>query len=114
EIIDHQFRGRIFQFRDDLFASGFLLQWKERAERILLAHVWRIAVQNAAHFHNGAGELDRFTENVGAIRRRENGSTNVQANLAAVDVEGRYHLNVARPVAPNLPLHQSNASAVAG
>ncbi len=39
QIIDHQFRGRVFQFVDDLFASGFFLQWKERAERILIVHV---------------------------------------------------------------------------
>src|ERR1700730_1359166 len=55
EIIDHQFRGRVFQFGDDLFASGFFLQWKKCAERILIAHTRRIAIQNAAHVYNCAG-----------------------------------------------------------
>jgi hypothetical protein len=73
-----------------------------------------IAVQNATHFHNGTGKLDLLTENLRTIRRRENGSANVQPNLAPIDIEGGYDLNVARAIAADLPVHQADASAVGG
>src|SRR5262249_25477989 len=112
QIIDHQFRGGIFQFVDYLFASGFFFERKERAQRILVVHVRRVTVENAAHFYNGAGELDLFTESLGAIRRRENGLANVQTDLAAIDVKRGHDLDVARAVPANVPVHQANAGAI--
>ena len=78
----------------------------------MVAHVRGVSVHNAAHFYNGPGELDLFTKGFRAIGRRKNGSANVQAYLAPVDVKGGHDLNVARAVAADLPVHQSHASAV--
>src|SRR5262249_61713430 len=67
KIIHHQFRGRIFQLGDNLFAGGFLLEWKKCAERILILHVWRVVIPEAAHLHNCARELNLFSHKLFAI-----------------------------------------------
>src|SRR5262249_9557203 len=102
------------QLGDDLFASGFFLQWKECAERVLIAHVRRVAIQNAAHFYNGASKLNLFAKSLRAIRRRKNGSANVEPQLSPGDIEGGHDLNSAWAVAADLPVHQPDASTVDG
>ena len=114
KIIDHQFSRGVFQLGDDLFAGGFFLQWKKCAQGVLIAHVRSVAIQNATHFHNGAGELDLFAENLGAIRRRKDGFAHVQPDFAPVDIKRGYDLNIARAIAADLPVHQADASAVGG
>jgi len=69
EIIHHDFGRRIFQLGHDLFASGFFFQRQECAERILFAHVRRIAVEHATHLHDCTGEADLFAKNFRAIGR---------------------------------------------
>jgi len=71
------------------------------------------AIQNATHLHNRAGELHLLTENFRAIRRRKNGSANIQPDLAPVDVKGGHDFDVAWAIAANLPVHQPHASAIA-
>src|SRR5262249_27082208 len=105
KIIDHQFRRGIFQLGDNLFARGFLLEWKKCAQRILIAHVWRVAIQNAAHFYDRAGQLDLFAEHLCAVGRRKNSSAHVQADLASIDVKRCHDLNIAWAVAANLTVH---------
>ena len=114
KIIDHQFRGGVFQLGNDLFAGGFFLQWKKCAERILIVHVRGVAVQNAAHFYNGAGELDLFTEHLRTIRRRENGPADISSNLAPINIKGGNDFNVARAIRADLAVHQPYAGAVGG
>src|SRR4051794_20272064 len=94
KIIDHEFRRGIFQLADNVFASGFLLEWKECAQRVLILHVRWIAIQNAAHFYDRTSELDLFTEDLCAIGRRKNSPADVKADLAAVDIESRYDFNI--------------------
>src|SRR6266516_2791836 len=67
-----------------------------------------------SHFYNGAAELNFSTKNLRTFRRRENGSDNVQPNLAPVDVKGGHDLNVAWAVTADLPVHQPDASTVDG
>jgi hypothetical protein len=74
--------------------------------------VWRIAVENAAHFYNGAGELDLFAENLCAIRWRKNGSADISSNLAPINVESGNDFNIARAIRTDLAVHQSYTSAV--
>ena len=112
QIIDHQFRGRVLEFGDDLFASRFFFQGKECAEGILIAHVRRVPIENAPHFHDGTGELDLFTEDLRAVGRREDGFADVHADFAPVDVKSSNDFDIARPIAGNLPVHQSDARAV--
>ena len=69
QIIHHDFGRGIFQLGHDLFASGFFFQRQECAERILFAHVRRIAVEHATHLHNCTGEVDLFAKNFRAIGR---------------------------------------------
>src|SRR4029453_8477028 len=114
QVVDHQFGGGILQLSDDLFASGFLLERQECAQRILVLHVWRVAVQNTAHFYNRAGELDLFTENLRAIGRRKNRPAYGQADLAPVDLKPRHDFNATGTIAADLPMHQSNAGTVDG
>src|SRR5262249_36859645 len=76
--------------------------------------VWRVAVQNAAHFYNRAGELDLFTENLGAIGRRKNSPAHLQTDLAPIDVKSGPDLDVARAVPAPVPGHQAHAGAVGG
>src|SRR5438270_11859279 len=114
QIIDHQFRGRVLEFGDDLFASRFFFQGKECAEGILIAHVRRVPIENAPHFHDGTGELDLFTEDLRAVGRREDGFADVQAHLAPVDVKSGNYFDVARPVRTDLAVHQSDAVTVDG
>jgi len=71
----------------------------------MILHVWRVAVQNAAHFYDCAGELDLFTEHLCAIGRRKNSPAHVQADLAPINVESCHNFNVAGPVAADLPVH---------
>src|SRR5882757_8254182 len=59
KIIDHQFRRGIFQLVDNFFASGFFLEWKKCAQWVLILHVWRVAIQNAPHFYDRAGEYQK-------------------------------------------------------
>src|SRR5205814_10512765 len=102
-------RRVVHPFIDDLFPSRYFLKRKKWAKRILVAHVRRVTVQNAAHFYDSAGELDFFTKNLGAVRRRKDGSANVQANFAAVDVKRSHDPTVARPITADLPSHQPYA-----
>ena len=105
KIIDHQFRRGIFQLGDNVFASGFFLEWKKCAQRILILHVWRVAIQNAAHFYDRAGELDLFTEHLCAIGRRKNSPAHVQADLAPVNIESSHNFNVTRTIPADLTVH---------
>src|SRR4029077_14799541 len=112
KIIDHQFRRGIFQLGDNLFARGFLLERKKCAQRILILHVWRIAIQNAAHFYNRASELDLFIEHLCAIWGRKNSSAHVQADLAPVNIVSSDNFNVTRTISADLTVHQANAGTV--
>ena len=114
EIIDHYFSGGILQFGDDLFACGFLFQREECAQRVLVAHMRRVAIKNAAHLHDGAGELDFLTKGFCAIGRRENCFADVEADFTAIDVKSSDNLDIARPVKTDLPVHQPDGRAVGG
>src|SRR6516165_7241072 len=114
KIIDHQFRRGIFQLGNNVFASGFLLEWKKCAQRILILHVWRVAIQNAAHLYNRAGEFDLVTERLCAIGWRKNSLAYIEADLSTVDIESSYNFNVTRTIPANLTMHQANAGPVDG
>ena len=105
QIIHHNLRAGIFQLSDDLFAGRFLLQRQKSSQRILFAHVGGIAVENAAHFHDCAGEVDLVTEDFRAIGRREYGLADVETDLAPVNIKGSNDLDIARAIMPNLPVH---------
>ena len=55
-----------------------------------------IAVKNAAHLYNRAGELDLFAEDFCAIGRGENGFADIQTHFAAVDIERGHNFDIAR------------------
>ncbi len=114
EIIDHQFRGGVLQFGDDLFAGGFFFQRQERAQRILIAHMRRIAVKDASHLYDCASELDLFGKDFCAIGRRENGLADVKTDFTPVNVKSSNDFDIGRSVRADLPVHQSDASAVGG
>src|SRR5207244_9533880 len=67
QIIDHDLGGGILQLGDNLFAGGFFLQRQKSAERVVVGHVRRKTVEDAAHFHDCAGQADLVAENLGAI-----------------------------------------------
>ncbi len=73
-----------------------------------------IAVENATHHDDGAGRLDFFAKNLGAIRRGENRLGGVQAHFAAVDIECGHDFDVPRLIGTDLPVHQPDIGAVAG
>src|SRR5881396_3514470 len=114
EIIDHQFSGGVLQFGDDLFAGGFFFQRQERAQRILIAHMRRIAVKDASHPYDRASELDLFGKDFCAIGRRKNGLTDVKTDSTPVNVKSGNDFDIVRPVRSDLPMHQPDASAVGG
>src|SRR5207237_9714966 len=105
EIIDHYFSGGILQFGDDLFACGFLFQREECAQRVLVAHMRRVAIENASHLHDGAGELDVLTKALCASGRRENCLADVEFDFTAIDVKSSDNLDIARTVKTDLPVH---------
>ena len=114
EIIDHHFRGGVPQFFDDFLAGGFFFQGQEGAERVLVGHVRSVAVENAAHFHDRAGELDLVAKNLGAIGGRKDGLAHVEPDLAPVDVERGHDFDIARPIRPDLAVHEADAGAIRG
>src|SRR5207245_10252396 len=97
-----QYGRRICQLGDHVFTSGLFLEWKKCAQRILILHVWRVAIQNAPHFYDRAGELDLFTEHLCAIGRRKNSLAHVQADLAPVNIESSHNFNVTRTIPADL------------
>jgi hypothetical protein len=64
-----------------------LFQRQECPQRVLIAHMWWVAIENAAHLHNRAGELDFLTEGLCAIGRRENRFADVETDFTAVDIK---------------------------
>jgi hypothetical protein len=76
--------------------------------------VRRIAIEDAPHFYDRPGETDLFAEDLRAIGRRKDGPAYVQTNLPTIDVERGHDFDVTRPVRADLPVHQSNPSAVGG
>src|SRR5438128_404342 len=114
EIIDHQFSGGVLQFGNDLFAGGFFFQRQECAQRILIAHMRRVAVENAPHPYDCATELDLFTKDFCAIRRRKNCLADVKTDLTPVNVKSSNDFDIARPVRADLAVHQPDAGAVGG
>ena len=74
----------------------------------------RVPVENAAHLHDRASELNLFAEDLRAIGRGENGFADVEADLAPVDVKSGNYFDVARPIRADLAVHQSDAVAVDG
>ena len=114
QIIDHDLGGGILQLRDNLFAGGFFLQRQKSAKRIVVGHVRRKTVEDAAHFHDRAGQADLVAENLGAIGRGENGFADVEPDFAAVNVECGHNLNVPGPIRGDLLVHQADAGAIGG
>lgn len=78
----------------------------------MLGHVGRETVENAAHFHDRAGEADFIAKNFGAIGRRENGFADVEADFAPINVEAGHDLDVPGPIRTDLAVHQANGGAV--
>src|SRR6266478_7082977 len=74
----------------------------------------RIAVQNAPHFYNCAGELDFLTEGLCAIGRREDRFADVETDFTAVDIKSSDDLDIAWPVETDLPVHQADGCAIGG
>jgi hypothetical protein len=74
----------------------------------------RIAIENATHFHDRAGKIDFLTKNFGAVRRGKDGAANVQADFAPINIKGRHHFNVTRPVGTDLAMHQSDSRTIVG
>ena len=74
----------------------------------------REAVHHYAHLHDGAGEAHFFAKNLGAIGWRKDGFANVEPNLAAVDIEGSYDLDVSRTVGADLLVHETHGCAIDG
>src|SRR5438477_12696728 len=60
------------------------------------------------------GKLDLFAEDFCAIGRRENGLADIKADFAPVDIESGNDFDISRPVSADLPVHQSDAGAIAG
>ena len=112
KIIDHEFRAGVFQFVDDLFASGFFFQWQECAQRILIAHVRGKPVEHAAHVHDCASEFDFLAEDLCAIGRREYGFADIKTDFAPIDIERGNDFNVIRPIRADLAMHQPSPRAV--
>src|SRR5438477_5203638 len=112
QIIDHDLGGGIFQLGNDLFAGGFLFQRQKSAERIVVGHVRGEAVEDAAHFHDRAGEIDLIAKVLGAIGRRKNGFADVEPDFAAIDIEGGDDLNVSRAIGTDLLVRQADGGAV--
>src|SRR5205814_10215509 len=98
--------------RDDLFAGRFLFQRKKCSKRVLLAHMGCIAVENAAHFYNCPGQTNFFTKDLCAIRGRENGPADIEAHLAAINIECGHDLDVTRSIRSDLAMHEADSSAV--
>ena len=97
-----------------MFARRFLLQWQKCSKRILLTHVRRIAVENAAHFYDRTREIDLFAKNFRAIRRRKNGSADIKAHLAAINIERGHDFDVTGPIRTDLAVHKPDARAIGG
>ena len=112
KIIDHDLSGGIFELGNDLFAGGFFFEGEKRAERIVIGHVLRVAVENAAHFHNRAGESDFVAKNLGAIGGRKDGFADVEPDFATVDVESGDDFDIAGAVGTNLFVHEADGGAI--
>ena len=114
QVIDHDLGGGVFEFRNDLFAGGFFFQGEKRAKRVVIGHVLRVAIEDAAHFHDRAGERDFVAKNLGAIGRRKDRFADVKPNFAAIDVESSDHFDVARPIGADLFMHEAHSGAIDG
>lgn len=80
----------------------------------MVGHVGREAVEDAAHFHDRAGEADFIAEDVGAIGRRENGFADIEPDFTAIDVECGHNLNVSGPIRGDLLVHQADGGTIDG
>lgn len=73
-----------------------------------------ITVENAAHLYDRAREVDLLAKDLRAIWRREDGPADIQAHFAAVNVESRHYLDVARSIWANFAVHEANTIPIGG
>jgi hypothetical protein len=79
-------------------------------------HVRTNAVEDRPHLHDrvAPGAAGQFEEQLGVVRRGEQGLVQRPADLAGVDVERRHDRHVAGQVAAQVPVHQAERFPVAG
>jgi len=64
-----------------------------------------IAVENASHLYDCAGELDLFGKDFCAIGRRKNCLADVKTDFTSVNVKSSNDFDIARPVRADLAVH---------
>src|SRR3546814_16597414 len=67
-----------------------------------------ITVKHRSHLHHCSGRPDSFAKAGGAIGWGENRLRHIAADLALVDLPGRYNLYIGRTVAPHLPMTETS------
>src|SRR3546814_16433446 len=67
-----------------------------------------ITVKHRSHLHHCSGRPDSFAKAGGAIGWGENRLRHIAADLALVDIPGRYNLYIGRTVAPHLPMTETS------
>src|SRR3546814_14752973 len=80
----------------------------EPAIRRHLRHMSGIPVKHRSHLHHCSGRPDSFAKAGGAIGWGENRLRHIAADLAPVDIPGRYNLYIGRTVAPHLPMAETS------
>ena len=109
EIVREHVDLRVAQLRDDLFAGRLLLVRHQEATILGVAlEVVGDPIEHAPHPHAHARLRDPIAEHRGAVGLFEDRLGDVLADLAQVDVERGGHLEVARAVAADLPVHQAD------
>ena len=74
----------------------------------IFAHVLRDAIEHRAHLHDHRRARQLRIERPRIVRRGERGHVHRLADLALVDVEGTHDLDVARPVAADVVVHEAH------
>ena len=102
QIIHHDFRARLAQLLDDLFARRFLFQGKESAIRFIVSHVRGVAIENATHHDDGASRFDLLAKDLGAVGQGENRLGGIEAHFPAIDVESGDDFDILRLIGADL------------
>jgi hypothetical protein len=109
EVVQEDFGTRLPEGEDDLFVGGLgPIRGPEGARVGIVRHVVCHTIQDAAHSHSDACFGQVLAEDGGAVRGLEDCFRDVLSDFAQIDVEGGDHLDVVRPVASDLPVHETD------
>ena len=107
EVVEQNLRTGLAEREHDVLVGRLpLVGGQKRARFRVLPHVFRDAVENAAHPNRHARLTEIRAEDFRAVGGHEDRLGDILADLSRIDVERGDHLDVLGPIAADLPVHQ--------